>query len=75
MKGTDEGMIQIMKIESMDETAFDHVKCPQCHKKLCGKPKGTRVSVLHFAKVIHESPLLFTCRRCGHHYLVSTLAE
>jgi len=71
-------VIQITHMESVDDTAFDHVKCPQCRTRLCRKPKGTRVTVLHVAKAerrIRESSLLVTCKRCGNHYLVNSIVE
>lgn len=67
-------MIQITQVQTVDETAFDHVKCPQCRTRLCGKPKNVRVKVLQLSRNMRNTanPLLFDCKRCGNHYLVST---
>ena len=67
-------MINITPVTTVDETAYDHVKCPQCKTRLCGKPKGTKVHILRvpMGMSTNKSPLLFTCRRCKNHYLVST---
>jgi hypothetical protein len=70
-------MIQIIQIDSVDETAFDHVKCPQCGTRLCGKPKDSKVHILRLSRRISTKtvPLLHTCKRCGNHYLISTESE
>jgi len=68
-------MIQITQIDSMDDLEYDHVKCPQCHTRLCGKPRGARVCMIHFSRIIKASPLMFTCPKCRHTYLVSNIAE
>ena len=70
-------MIQIAKLESVDEDKFDHVKCPQCRTRLCGKQKGARIHLLQLDQAgrLRQSPLLFTCKRCGNHYLIATAEE
>ncbi len=66
-------MIQIVQIDTVDETAFDHVKCPQCSTRICGKPKGARVQILRLSRRLSKQnvPLLHTCKKCGNHYLIS----
>ena len=70
-------MIHITPVTTVDETAFDHVKCPQCKTRLCGKPKGAKVNILQLSKGMNspKSPLLFSCKRCRSLYLVSTEDE
>ena len=73
-------MIQIMQLETVDEAEFDHVKCPQCKARLCGKPKNTKVHMLRLSRNVKvkpggKSPLLFTCKKCKGHYLLSTEEE
>ena len=67
-------MIHITPIATVDEATFDHVKCPQCHSRLCGKPRNAKVHILRLSGSMNgkQSPLLFTCKRYGNHYLVST---
>jgi DNA-directed RNA polymerase subunit RPC12/RpoP len=67
-------IIAIRRIETIDETVYSHVHCPQCNHKLCHKPKGSRVHILRIsqkAKDFMESVLL-TCKRCKSHYLISS---
>ena len=70
-------MIHIMQIDTMDDIAYDHVKCPQCHSRLCGKMKGERVHLLHFERVakVRHKPLFIACPRCKSNYLISNADE
>lgn len=69
-------MIQITKIDNIDEVDYDYVKCPVCKSRLCNKSKGAKVHLLQFSggcgnKMNH---LLICCRKCKSKYLF-TLAD
>lgn len=63
-------MIQITKIDNINEVAYDYVKCPVCKTRLCNKPKGARVHLLQFSGGCGEMEhLLIPCRKCKSRYL------
>jgi len=62
-------MIMIMKIEYVDETAYDYVDCPDCNSRLCDKPINEKVSLLQsLSKISH---VCVKCQVCGSIFLVS----
>ena len=39
-------MIVLTKTDSVSEENYSYVRCPQCDKKLCGKPVGVKAFTL-----------------------------
>jgi len=66
-------MITIMKIETLDETAYNHIYCPQCNNKIGWKEKGEKVHILRLSQnpngKLRQSGL--TCVRCKTHYIIA----
>lgn len=64
-------MIKISKIDDEDYIQYDFVICPCCGKgRLCDKPKGARVNILHIDKNGLDH-VVVKCPKCGSRYLIS----
>ena len=64
-------MIKISKIDDEGYIRYDFVICPSCGKgRLCDKPKGARVNILHIDKTGLDH-VVVKCPKCGSRYLIS----
>jgi len=66
-------MIVLTKIDEVDDTHYNFVRCPQCGTRLCDKPIQAKASAIkiagkEFARLSH---ILLQCNRCKSKYLVS----
>ena len=70
-------MIQITKITSIDETAYSHVKCPQCNSKIGWKPKGSKVHIFHLSRKAEGKfgSMIVSCWRCKNNYLIDMVID
>ena len=70
-------MIQITKIDTVDEVAYSYVKCPVCRARLCKKPKKEKVHLLLMSGKVggKMDHLLIDCRKCKSRYLVTVANE
>lgn len=66
-------MISIMKVENVKNENYDFIECPQCKKKLCGKPLGAKASTIKSEENKNGSSLhlLFQCNRCKSKYFIT----
>ena len=70
-------MIVLTKIDEVDDTYYNYVRCPQCSTRLCDKPIHAKASTLkiegkEFARLSH---ILLQCNRCKSKYLVNINEE
>ena len=70
-------MIQITKVDNVNDLTYSYVKCPVCHARLCKKPKNEKVHLLLMSgnvggKMDH---VLIDCRKCKSRYLITLANE
>ena len=70
-------MITIMKVETIDETVFTHIRCPQCKRRIGWRLNSARVHVLRPSSRARDKPetLGLTCTRCKSSYLITAQDE
>ena len=62
-----------LKPITIDQSEYNHVKCPQCEAKIAWKPRGAKVHILKVSRKPKGTlgSVVITCLRCKSNYLIN----